>query len=95
MSMPPGVYGRIAPRSGLAVNYGITVGGGVIDTDFRGEVQVILINHGERELVIKTGQRIAQLILEKTRDPRSSRGNVNARNIKKHKWVRVNWTLRL
>lgn len=42
---PPGTYGRVAPRSGLAVNHFIDVGAGVIDEDYRGEVRVLLFNH--------------------------------------------------
>ena len=67
--MPPKVYGRIAPRSGLAVNHGITVGAGVIDMDFAREVGVVLFNHGDKDLVIKKGHRIAQLILERCETP--------------------------
>lgn len=62
---PGGCYGRIAPRSGLAINDHISVGGGVIDRDFRGEVKVILFNHGKKIFKIKKGNRIAQLICEK------------------------------
>ena len=46
LEIPDGHYGRVAPRSGLAIEYGINVGGGVIDADYRGEVKVILFNHG-------------------------------------------------
>ncbi|KAL7581146.1 hypothetical protein ACA910_005940 [Epithemia clementina (nom. ined.)] len=62
---PPGTYGRIAPRSGLALNYGIDVGAGVIDADYRGPVGVILFNWGTEEFHIRQGDRIAQLILER------------------------------
>ena len=67
--LPSGVYGRIAPRSGLAVKYGIQVGAGVIDPDYTGEVKVVLFNHGEKDFEIKKGDRIAQLILEKCETP--------------------------
>lgn len=69
VTIPDGVYGRIAPRSGLAVKYGIQVGAGVIDTDFTGEIKVILFNHGTEKFDIKQGDRIAQLILEKCETP--------------------------
>lgn len=59
-----GWYGRIAPRSGLAVRYGIQVHAGVIDPDYRGEVSVALINHGRKLWEWRRGDRIAQLILE-------------------------------
>jgi dUTP pyrophosphatase len=65
IALPPGTYGRIAPRSGLASRNGIAVGGGVIDGDYRGEIRVILFNHGAADFVVKRGDRIAQLILEK------------------------------
>ena len=65
IAVPPGYYGRIAPRSGLALNHGIQVGGGVIDSDYRGEVKVILFNHHPTNtFTIKSGDRVAQLIFE-------------------------------
>ena len=67
--LPPGVYGRIAPRSGLAVKHGIQVGAGVVDSDYRGEVKVVLFNHDINPYVIKQGYRIAQLILERCETP--------------------------
>jgi len=65
ISMPKGVYGRIAPRSGLAWKYHIDVGAGVIDQDYRGNVGVVLFNHSKEDFKISIGDRIAQLILEK------------------------------
>jgi len=67
--LPSGVYGRVAPRSGLAVKHGIQVGAGVIDPDYTGEVKVVLFNHGENDFEVKKGDRIAQLILEKCEVP--------------------------
>ena len=67
--LPPGVYGRVAPRSGLAVKHCINVGAGVIDTDYTGEVKVVLFNHGEKDFEIKKGDRIAQLVLERCETP--------------------------
>ena len=67
--LPPGVYGRVAPRSGLAVKHCIDVGGGVIDPDYTGEIKVILFNHGENDFEIKKGDRIAQLVLERCETP--------------------------
>jgi len=63
VAIPSNCYGRIAPRSSLAVQ-GIDVGAGVIDSDYRGEVNVLLINTGEQRK-FKKGERIAQLILQK------------------------------
>ena len=67
--LPPGVYGRVAPRSGLAVKHCINVGAGVIDPDYTGEIKVVLFNHGENDFEIKKGDRIAQLILERCETP--------------------------
>lgn len=64
-AIPSGYYGRIAPRSGLALRHGIDVGAGVIDACYRGAVAVILFNHGAEEVKIRPNDRIAQLILEK------------------------------
>jgi dUTP pyrophosphatase len=64
MACPPGTYLRIAPRSGLAYKYGIDVGAGVIDADYRGPVGVILFNFSPQDFVVNRGDRIAQAILE-------------------------------
>lgn len=65
LELPPGVYGRVAPRSGLAVKHGLQVGAGVVDPDYTGEVKVVLFNHDKNPYVIKPGYRIAQLVLER------------------------------
>jgi len=65
IGVPEGTYGRPAARSGMASKMGIALGGGSIDADLKGEVKVILRNHGKADCVIKAGDRIAQLILEK------------------------------
>ena len=65
----PGTYGQIAPRSGLAAKNMITTGAGVIDADYRGIVFVLLFNHSGKDLEVKKGDRIAQLILEKISTP--------------------------
>lgn len=64
IAVPLGCYGRIAPRSGLAYKSGIDVMAGVIDSDYRGDVGVILINHGHANFHVSHGDRIAQLIIE-------------------------------
>lgn len=69
IELPPNVYGRIAPRSGLAVKHGIQVGAGVIDADYRGEIKVVLFNHDMNPYIIKPGYRIAQLVLERCETP--------------------------
>lgn len=65
MQCPEGTYGRVAPRSGLSWKKHIDVGAGVIDRDYRGNVGVVLFNHGSEDLEVKHGDRIAQLVLEK------------------------------
>lgn len=66
IEFPEGTYGRIAPRSGIAVKHGIQVLAGVIDPDYRGEIKVVLHNTDQRvPYTIYKGYRIAQLILEK------------------------------
>lgn len=69
LSLPEDVYGRVAPRSGLAVKHGIDVGAGVIDPDYTGEIKVVLFNHGDKDFEVKEGDRIAQLILERCETP--------------------------
>jgi len=66
--IPSGYEIQVRPRSGLALKHQITVLNtpGTIDTDYRGEVKVILINHGEREFVVEPGMRIAQLVVSLT-----------------------------
>ena len=65
IAVPEGTYGRVAPRSGLAAKKGIQVGAGVVDADYRGEIKVILFNHGTEDFEIKVSDRIAQLVLER------------------------------
>lgn len=64
IACPAGTYARIAPRSGLALKKGIDVGAGVVDSDYRGPVGVILFNWGDADFEIQKGDRIAQLIVE-------------------------------
>jgi dUTP pyrophosphatase len=68
MTVPRGTYGRIAPRSGLAVK-GIDVGAGVVDRDYVGLVKVLLINNSAAAFAVNTGDRIAQLVLEQIATP--------------------------
>lgn len=65
IALPIGFEAQIRPRSGLALKYGITVlnSPGTIDSDYRGEVQVMLINHSNEDFVIERGMRIAQMII--------------------------------
>ena len=65
IALPNNVEAQIRPRSGLALKSGITVlnSPGTIDSDYRGEIGVILINHGEKDFIVKRGMRIAQIII--------------------------------
>jgi len=68
LEIPEGYYGRIAPRSGLAAKNGIDVLAGVVDSSYRGDIKVILLNtdqSGLGDFEIKSGDKIAQLIIEK------------------------------
>uniref|UniRef100_A0A915Q4R2 Deoxyuridine 5'-triphosphate nucleotidohydrolase n=1 Tax=Setaria digitata TaxID=48799 RepID=A0A915Q4R2_9BILA len=65
VQLPHGYYGRIAPRSGLASRKFIDVGAGVVDSDYRGHLSVVLFNFGTEDFQIRKGDRIAQLICEK------------------------------
>ncbi len=68
VEIPNGFEIQVRPRSGLALKYGITVlnSPGTIDSDYRGELLVILINHGKEPFIIKNKDRIAQIVLAKT-----------------------------
>ncbi len=67
IALPAGYEAQIRPRSGLAVKNGVTVlnSPGTIDADYRGEIKVILINHGKEPFTIERGMRIAQMVVEK------------------------------
>jgi dUTP pyrophosphatase len=69
MVIPNGYYGRIAPRSSLAAKHGLDVGAGVIDSDYRGTIGVVLFNHSDQDYIVKNGDRIAQLIITPFRTP--------------------------
>ncbi len=71
LELPQGYEAQVRPRSGLALNHGVTVLNtpGTIDSDYRGEVKVLLINHGQNAFEINHGDRIAQLIIAKHEQP--------------------------
>ena len=69
VSLPPGTYARIAPRSGLAIRNFIDVGVEVLDSDYWGEIKVVLFNHSVEDFPVQAGDRIAQLILERIETP--------------------------
>lgn len=68
--IPDGCYGRIAPRSGLALKHHIDIGAGVVDRDYRGNVGVIIFNHSSVCFTVQKGDRIAQIICEKIEEPK-------------------------
>jgi dUTP pyrophosphatase len=85
LAIPDGMEAQVRPRSGLALKYGVTVlnAPGTIDADYRGEIKVILINHGKNPFTVSPGDRIAQLVFAKVQKaeifradelPESSRG---------------------
>lgn len=67
IELPFGYEAQIRPRSGLAINHGITLLNtpGTIDSDYRGEIKIILVNLGKKEFTIKRGDRIAQMVISK------------------------------
>jgi len=65
LQIPPGHVGLVWPRSGLAVRHGIDTLAGVIDADYRGEVRVALVNHGDEPFRIARGDRVAQLLVQR------------------------------
>lgn len=67
IALPQGFEAQIRPRSGLAINHGVTVLNtpGTIDADYRGEIKVILINHGVEPFTVQRGMRIAQMVVER------------------------------
>lgn len=67
IALPPGYEAQIRPRSGLALAHGVTLlnAPGTIDADFRGEVGLVLINHGDKPFVISRGDRLAQMVVSR------------------------------
>jgi dUTP diphosphatase len=65
IALPEGLEAQVRPRSGLAAKHGVTVlnAPGTVDADYRGEISVILINHGREAFVIRRGERIAQMVI--------------------------------
>ncbi len=72
IAVPPGYEAQVRPRSGLALRHGIVLPNspGTIDSDYRGEIQVIVMNAGEEAFTIERGERIAQLVLAPVASPR-------------------------
>lgn len=72
VAIPPGFYGRVAPRSGLAAKNGLDVLAGVIDSDYRGEICCVLYNTGDQVIELPAGSKICQLIVEKIITPEAA-----------------------
>ena len=72
VAIPPGFYGRIAPRSGLAAKNGLDVLAGVIDSDYRGEVCCLLYNTSDETINLPAGSKICQLIIEQIITPEAA-----------------------
>jgi dUTP pyrophosphatase len=70
IALPPGWEAQLRPRSGLALKHGVTVlnSPGTIDADYRGEIGVILVNHGEAPYAVSRGSRVAQLVIARVAD---------------------------
>ncbi len=64
LQIPPGHVGLVWPRSGLAVRHGLDTLAGVIDSDYRGELRVVLVNHGREPFAVAVGDRVAQLLVQ-------------------------------
>ena len=67
ISLPDGFEAQIRPRSGLAIKHGVTIlnAPGTIDADYRGEIKIILVNHGDESFTIRRGDRIAQMVIHR------------------------------
>ena len=72
VAIPPGFYGRVAPRSGLAAKNGLDVLAGVIDSDYRGEICCLLYNTGDETINLPAGSKICQLIIEQIITPEAA-----------------------
>ena len=70
IALPPGTEAQVRPRSGLAMRHGITVlnSPGTVDADYRGEIQVILVNLGQQSFLVERGMRITELLREEPED---------------------------
>ena len=69
IEIPYGYYGKVASRSGNSFNYGIEVGAGIIDSNYRGEIKILLYNHSNKDVIFTKNKRIAQLIIHKILPP--------------------------
>ena len=91
LELPLGFEAQVRPRSGLALRHGITVlnSPGTIDSDYRGEVQVLLANLGQEPFAIARGERIAQLVVQRVEQARSRRGRRDCRRRARRRRLRL------
>ena len=91
VAIPPGLCGLVLPRSGLAIKHGIACvnAPGLIDPNYRGEIGVILINHGSEPWSAQAGDRIAQLLITAVRRAGARRGGRAAGQRSWSGWVRL------
>jgi deoxyuridine 5'-triphosphate nucleotidohydrolase len=68
-AFPSDCYLRVAPRSGISARYGVSTLAGVVDSNYRGNVSIVLVNHSAEPFVVRTGDRIAQVIFERIYEP--------------------------
>ncbi len=80
IAIPYGYYGRVAPRSGMSWKKHRDIGAGVIDSDYRGTIGVVMFNHGEQDLHIDLHDRVAQLVIEKINTNEIKEVNLNDLN---------------
>lgn len=80
IAIPYGYYGRVAPRSGMSWKKHTDIGAGVIDSDYRGTIGVVMFNHGEQDLNIELHDRVAQLVIEKINTNEMKEVNLNDLN---------------
>jgi dUTP pyrophosphatase len=80
IALPPGTEAQVRPRSGLAYKHGVTVlnSPGTVDEDYRGEVKVLLINHGQEPFVVRSGERIAQLVVARVERVQLEEGSLDS-----------------
>ena len=90
---PPNTYGHIAARSGLSLK-GIDIGAGILDPDYTGFIKVLIINNGQENFIVNSGDKIAQLIVEEYRHVITIFGN-NYTYCKRLRWVWINWEINL
>ena len=86
LQIPSGYYGKIYPRSSLLPYNFVTIDGGVVDSDYRAIVLVLMINHGEKEFEVDKGERVAQVVIQKMRRSQFQKGSLTRRYYEGYGW---------